>query len=160
LAREALTVAARRGAVATLGSGDGIRTGTTAGSVCRGAERDGPGSVAGVVQRATAALVDGANSAGVVVAVDDAHLLDDLSSLLVQHQMIRRAATVILTLRSGESAPDAVTGLWKDRYLDRCEVQPLSPDETAQLLEAALGGPVDSATAARLCAGPWQCVGP
>ncbi|MGW4341016.1 hypothetical protein ACWEK5_51040, partial [Rhodococcus koreensis] len=60
---EALTVAARRGAVAPLGSGDGIRTGTTAGSVRRGAERDGPGSVAGVVQRATAALVDGANSA-------------------------------------------------------------------------------------------------
>ncbi|MDF3312834.1 hypothetical protein P3H15_48780 [Rhodococcus sp. T2V] len=35
LAREALTVAARRGAVAPLGSGDGTRTGTTTGSVRR-----------------------------------------------------------------------------------------------------------------------------
>ncbi|GAA4475409.1 LuxR C-terminal-related transcriptional regulator [Rhodococcus olei] len=60
--------------------------------------------------------------------------------------------SVLLTLRSGESAPDAVTGLWKDGYLDRCEVQPLSEVETAELLEAVLGGPVDSATAARLCA--------
>ncbi|PBC35511.1 helix-turn-helix transcriptional regulator [Rhodococcus sp. ACS1] len=151
LAREALAVAARRGAttrwvpatasarVLPLGAFTGVLNVT-------GQDQSR------VVQRATSALVDGAGSAGVVVAVDDAHLLDDLSSLLVQQIVVRRAATVILTLRSGEPAPDAVTGLWKDGYLDRCEVQPLSEDETAELLEAVLGGPVDSATAARLSA--------
>ncbi|MFC7450419.1 LuxR C-terminal-related transcriptional regulator [Rhodococcus daqingensis] len=151
LAREALAVAARRGAVArwvpATASARVLPLGAFAG-VLTVTGRD----QSRVVQRATAALVDGAGTAGVVVAVDDAHLLDDLSSLLVQHLVIRRAATVLLTVRSGERAPDAITGLWKDGYLDRCEVQPLSEAETAELLEMVLGGPVDSATAARLCA--------
>lgn len=151
LAREALAVTVRRGAVArwvpATASARVLPLGAFAGVLnVTGQDQSR------VVQRATAALVDGAGSAGVVIAVDDAHLLDDLSSLLVQHLVVRRAATVVLTLRSGESAPDAVTGLWKDGYLDRCEVQPLSEAETAQLLEAVLGGLVDGATAARLCA--------
>lgn len=150
LAREALSVAARRGAtvrwVPATASARVLPLGAFAGLLnVTGQDQSR------VVQRATAALMDGAGSAGIVVAVDDAHLLDDLSTLLVQHLVVRRAATVILTLRSGESAPDAVTGLWKDGYLDRCDVQPLSQAETAELLEAVLGGPVDSATADRLC---------
>ncbi|MGW5153817.1 ATP-binding protein, partial [Rhodococcus koreensis] len=112
LAREALAVAVRRGAVArwvpATASARVLPLGAFAGVL----------NVTGqdpsrVVQSATAALVDGAGSAGVVVAVDDAHLLDDLSSLLVQQLVVRRAATVVLTLRSGEPASDAVTGLWK-----------------------------------------------
>ena len=38
----------------------------------------------------------------VVVGVDDAHLLDDLSALLVQQLVLRRAATVVMTVRTGE----------------------------------------------------------
>ncbi|WP_137874250.1 LuxR family transcriptional regulator [Rhodococcus sp. Q] len=149
LAQEALSLAARRGAltrwIPATASARALPLGAFSGVL----------SVTGqapslVVQRAIAALVDRAGRAGVVVAVDDAHLLDDLSSSLVQHLAVRRAATVILTLRSGESAPDAITGLWKDGYLDRCDVQPLSATETAALLELVLGGPVDSATSARL----------
>ncbi|MGH3624876.1 MAG: LuxR C-terminal-related transcriptional regulator, partial [Sciscionella sp.] len=88
--------------------------------------------------------------AGVVVGVDDAHLLDELSALLVQQLVLRRTVRVVLTLRGGEPAPDAVTTLWKDGHLRRVEVHPLSAGKTATLLEDGLGGPVDSADARRL----------
>ena len=48
---------------------------------------------------------------GVVIGVDDAHLLDELSATLVHQLVLRRAASVVLTLRSGEATPDAVTAL-------------------------------------------------
>ncbi|MGH3838854.1 MAG: helix-turn-helix transcriptional regulator, partial [Pseudonocardiaceae bacterium] len=86
----------------------------------------------------------------VIVGVDDAHLLDELSAMLVHQLVLRRAATLVLTLRTGETAPDAVTALWKDGHLPRMELQPLSAAETATLAEAALGGPVDTAAARRL----------
>jgi hypothetical protein len=50
----------------------------------------------------------------VVVGVDDAHLLDDLSAFTVHQLVARRLATVILTIRSGESPPDAITAIWKE----------------------------------------------
>ena len=42
-----------------------------------------------------------------------------------------------------ETAADAVTALWKDRYLLRREVQLLSQTATTSWVEAALGGSVD-----------------
>ncbi|MGH4002413.1 MAG: helix-turn-helix transcriptional regulator, partial [Pseudonocardiaceae bacterium] len=103
-----------------------------------------------LVRQASDALLAGAGRAGVIVGVDDAHLLDELSALLVHQLVLRRVASVVLTLRTGETAPDAVTALWKDGHLPRLELQPLSQDETAMLVEARLGGPVDSITARRL----------
>jgi DNA-binding NarL/FixJ family response regulator len=88
----------------------------------------------------------------VVVGVDDAHLLDDLSAFTVHQLVNRRLATVILTIRSGESPPDAITAIWKDHHLPRLELQPLSLEEIADLVEHVLGGPVDSFSAQRL----WQ----
>lgn len=106
----------------------------------------------GVVRAAAEAVVDGVGPANVVLGVDDSHLLDELSAAVVHHLVLHENATVVLTLRSGERAPDAVTRLWKDRHLERLELQPLSVAETVALLEAALGGVVDSTTGARLCA--------
>ncbi|MEO3758646.1 LuxR C-terminal-related transcriptional regulator [Mycobacterium sp. B14F4] len=88
----------------------------------------------------------------VVVGVDDAHLLDDLSAFTVHQLVTRGLATVIVTIRSGESPPDAITAIWKDHHLHRLELQPLSLDETTGLVELVLDGPVDSASARRL----WQ----
>jgi DNA-binding NarL/FixJ family response regulator len=103
-----------------------------------------------LVRQASEALLAGAGRLGVIVGVDDAHLLDELSAVLIHQLVLRRAAGVVLTLRTGERAPDAVTALWKDGHLPRLELQPLSQDETATLVEARLGGPVDSAAARRL----------
>ena len=88
----------------------------------------------------------------VVVGVDDAHLLDGLSAFVVHQLVTRRLATVILTIRSGETPPDAITALWKDNHLNRLELQPLSFEETTLLIERVLDGPVQSLCARRL----WQ----
>lgn len=103
-----------------------------------------------LVGQASQALLDGAGRSGVMIAVDDAHLLDELSAVLVHQLVLRRAASVVLTVRTGETAPDAVTALWKDGHLERLELQPLSATETGNLLEARLDGQVDSAVARRL----------
>ena len=97
-------------------------------------------------------LIGDARYGEVIVGVDDAHLLDDLSAFTVHQLVTRRLATVILTIRSGESPPDAITAIWKDQHLERLELQPLSPPEIADLVEHVLDGPVDSFSAQRL----WQ----
>jgi len=149
LAREALAASERRGTttrwVAATESARRVPLGAFAGVL--GAVVEDPTRV---LRRAGDELVAGAGSGGVVVGVDDVHLLDDLSALLVHQLVVRRTATVVVTMRTGEAVPDAVTALWKDEHLDRLEVQPLSETETGALLEAVLGGPMDSATAARM----------
>ena len=87
---------------------------------------------------------------GRVVAVDDAHLLDDASAATVRHVALSGRAAVVLTVRSGRAGPDAVTALWKDGTLPRIDLAPLAADEVRALVEAALGGLVDPLTAARL----------
>jgi DNA-binding NarL/FixJ family response regulator len=149
LAREAIAAARRRGAtvrwVAATASARALPLGIFADTV----------GVSGVdtthrIRAATDALLAGAGVAGVVIGVDDAHLLDDLSAVVIHQLVMRRVATLILTVRSAEPAPDSITALWKDAHLRRVEVQPLSESETGRLLEAALGGPVDTGAVRRL----------
>jgi DNA-binding CsgD family transcriptional regulator len=83
--------------------------------------------------------------------VDDAHLLDDRSAtLLVTLQQL--GVSLVLTVRTGGPAPDAVQVLWKDEYLQRVEIQPLSRDEIDHLLTDVLAGPVAPSTSERLFA--------
>lgn len=96
------------------------------------------------------ALVAGADRGGVLVVVDDGHLLDEISATLVHQLVVGGAAAVVLTVRTGEPAPDAVTAVWKDAHLDRLEVAPLSRAETADFLEVVLGGPVESGAMTRM----------
>lgn len=86
----------------------------------------------------------------VVVVVDDAHQLDPLSAFVVHQLVARRAAQVVITIRSEMQAPDIVTALWKDRSLRLLELQPLSRRESETLLESGLEGPVDAECARRM----------
>jgi DNA-binding CsgD family transcriptional regulator len=86
----------------------------------------------------------------VVVGVDDAHQLDDLSAFVVHQLVHRKLAKVIVTLRNREPTPDAITSLWKDCYVERIELPALSPAESSQLLTRVLKGPLDPETAQRL----------
>ena len=97
-------------------------------------------------------LIGDARHGDVIVGVDDAHLLDDLSAFTVHQLVTRRLATVILTIRSGETPPDAITAVWKEQHLERLELQPLSLSEITGLVEHVVGGTVDSFSAQRL----WQ----
>ncbi|MGO8964262.1 MAG: LuxR family transcriptional regulator, partial [Mycobacterium sp.] len=77
-------------------------------------------------------------------------LLDNLSAFVLQQLVLRRAATVIATIRTGAPAPDAVTALWKDGHLRRLDLQPLSRGESDALLQSALARPVNSVCAERI----------
>ena len=88
----------------------------------------------------------------VVVGVDDAHLLDGLSALVVHQLAQSGGARLVVTLRTGSEEPDAVTALWKDGLLARLDLEPLSAAATREVIETTLGGPVDARTAARF----WQ----
>lgn len=149
LAREALGAAGRRGIrtrwVTATASARALPLGAFAGLV----DDAGP-NPSRTLRHATDVLLDGTGPRGMIIAVDDAHLLDDLSAVLVHQLALQRRARVVLTIRSGETAPDAVTALWKDRHLPRLEVRPLSTEDTTTLLEAALGGPLDTASGRRL----------
>ncbi|HKP40051.1 helix-turn-helix transcriptional regulator [Mycobacterium sp.] len=84
---------------------------------------------------------------GTVIGVDDAHLLDQLSSTLIHQIAIERAGQIVATVRSGESVPDAVTALWKDNHLRRFELMPFTKKQSIALVEAVLGGTLEGLSA-------------
>ncbi|MDT5286683.1 MAG: hypothetical protein QOF88_1572 [Mycobacterium sp.] len=102
--------------------------------------------VRGVIEALTAAPA----GTTVVVCVDDVHLLDDLSTFVVEQIMQRGAAKLVLTVRDGEPIPTAVQEIWRDGQFGRLDLQPLSLDEATTLLSATLDGSVDPDAAARL----------
>lgn len=116
-----------------------------------------PGSgPADVLRQAAAAIAALGGARPLVLLVDDAHLLDDLSAMLVEQVTVSGAALVIATVRSGVAAPDAIVGLWKNDLVDRLEVLPLDQASVEGLLHTVLVGGVESVTVRRLvgaCAG-------
>jgi DNA-binding CsgD family transcriptional regulator len=91
-----------------------------------------------------------AGSGELLVAVDDAQWLDPASAALVHHVALHRGARVLVTVRTGEPAPDPITALWKDELVARIDLAPLATDEVGQVLSAALGGTVESETVRHL----------
>ncbi|MBE1546068.1 DNA-binding CsgD family transcriptional regulator/tetratricopeptide (TPR) repeat protein [Mycobacterium sp. OAS707] len=78
----------------------------------------------------------------VVVGVDDAHQLDDLSAFVVHQLVHRELAKVVVTVRNREATPDAITALWKDSYLERIQLAALTRQECDRLVRLVLNGPV------------------
>jgi DNA-binding CsgD family transcriptional regulator len=107
-------------------------------------------SPAGILRWAVDVLQEQAAGRPIVLAIDDAHLLDPPSAALIH--LIARAenATVLGTLRNGEQIPLPIRALWTDDLVDLVELGPLGPNETTGLLAAILGGPVDAGSSERL----------
>jgi len=149
LAREAMSLAAQRGWAVRWLAGTIAAQSIPLGACEQWADRlagDPLQLVGSVIAKVTASP----NGAPVLVVVDDARLLDNLSAFVLHQLVQRRAATVIATIRTGAPAPDAVTALWKDGHLRRLDLQPLSHGESDALLRSALGGPVSTACAERM----------
>lgn len=85
-----------------------------------------------------------------LVCVDDAHLVDDGTAAVIHAIAGHVDLRLLLTLRSGEDAPDAINGLWQDGTLGRIDLGPLPRPVMEQLMESLLAGPVDVATKHRL----------
>ncbi len=98
-----------------------------------------------VLQQAGKWMAERAGGRRVVLGIDDAHMLDDASAALLFHVVINGIAFVVATLSTCEPAPGPVTALWKEGIAERLEIQ-------AELIEAALAGPVEGLTTERL----WQ----
>lgn len=108
-----------------------------------------PGDAAAAVGRV---LDDLARRRPAVLGVDDAHLLDELSALVLHRVAVGRVVPVLVTVRDGHPAPDPVTALWKDELLPRRDLAPLDRTTTTELVARALAGPVETASAHRLWA--------
>jgi DNA-binding CsgD family transcriptional regulator len=85
-----------------------------------------------------------------VLVIDDAHLLDAASASTLHHFALHREIRLVVTVVDGAPAPDAVTALWKDDLLGYLPLSPLNENELAEVLTAALGGPVERRTVRHL----------
>ena len=103
-----------------------------------------------LLRRYGRAVAGRAGGRPLLLFVDDAHLLDGGSATLVHQLALTRAATVLVTVRSGEAVPDPVVALWKDGPAERIELGVLSDTTIEELLVKALGGPVDAASVRQL----------
>ncbi len=110
------------------------------------------GSSEGVdaVRRATAAIAGVGRGRPVLLVVDDAHLLDPVSAVVVHQVAERSEVFVIVVVRTGEPAPDPITALWKEAHAVRLDLAPLSRRDVDLVAEGALGGPVHSGLANEL----------
>ncbi len=101
------------------------------------------------------ALLDDGHSGDVVIGVDDAHLLDQLSATFLHQLALDRAVHIVATVRNGETVPDAITSLWKDGHLLRLELAPFSREQSIELIESVLDGPLEGLSADMI----WEASG-
>ena len=106
----------------------------------------GTSELAVLLSHAHTEIAARARTAGLLLVVDDAHALDEASALLVYQLVATGAAFVLATVRTGESVPDPITGLWKDGLATRIDLEPLTPADVHALAQAVLGGPAADAT--------------
>ncbi|WP_293242773.1 LuxR family transcriptional regulator [Mycolicibacterium sp.] len=149
LAREAVLAAAEAGQSVRSVAATATSQSIPLGAFARWTDDIG-GAPFALARRVVDALTADVPPHRLLVLVDDAHLLDELSALVV-HQLVQsRAATVIVTIRTGEAVPAAVTALWKDGLLHRSDIEPLTRGDADRLLSAALGARPDQECGAAL----------
>jgi DNA-binding CsgD family transcriptional regulator/tetratricopeptide (TPR) repeat protein len=153
LARDAVARAAAGGAVTLWAVGTATAASIPLGAVAHFVPLPQSGPMPSpfiLLQQAAHRLAAEADGHPLVVGIDDAHLLDPLSAVLVQQLALTGGARLVLTVRTGMAVPDALVSLWKDDVLGRFLVEPLSREQTSRLVHAALEGPVESVTLGRL----------
>jgi hypothetical protein len=86
------------------------------------------------------------------LVIDDAHLLDLSGAALAFHLANANAAFVCAVVREDAVPPDAITALWKELDAPRLDLAELGSAQGQEVLELALGAPVDHHSARAL----WQ----
>ena len=95
-------------------------------------------------------LTDRAQDRPTVVAVDDAHLLDE-ASLACLADLVHHSDVVFLgTARSTEPLSPDLTALWASEEVRRIDVEPLDQADTSELARQILGAPVHDDLATQL----------
>jgi DNA-binding CsgD family transcriptional regulator len=112
-------------------------------------------SPAGLLRWAVDGLHAESGDRPLLLAIDDAHLLDPPSAALA-HLLVREGATLLGTLRTAEPVPPPISALWTEGLLAHVELPALTEDESRELLAALVRGPVEAGSAqrlTRLCSG-------
>lgn len=98
------------------------------------------------LRQVAAAIKERAAGRPVALFVDDIHLLDEVSAALTLQLTSNDDVFLLATMRTAEVPPDAVIALWQDEIVQRMDLQPLAETTMEELLERALGGPVEAQT--------------
>jgi DNA-binding CsgD family transcriptional regulator/tetratricopeptide (TPR) repeat protein len=111
----------------------------------------GPFEVVDAVRNALVGIADPdghrpVRSVRPLLVIDDAHLLDPLSLVVVGQLLTNGAAFVLATARSTEELPDGLTSFWESGRANRIELGPHSRNQVDALVHIALGGVVEGAT--------------
>jgi ATP/maltotriose-dependent transcriptional regulator MalT len=102
---------------------------------------------------ALARLHERAGGGSFLLAVDDAHLLDEVSVALLHLAVTQTDIRVLVSIRGGRTdLPRGLMALWKDELLARLDVRPLDRDATESLVLAVLGSSVPTSVLDRI----WQ----
>lgn len=108
------------------------------------------GRLLNMVETVIADITAGSEGQRVLIVVDDAQFMDDLSAFVL-HQLVRRGqAKVIMTMRTEQATAESIHPLWQEANLLRLELQPLSRLHCDTLLGTALGGEIGATTAQRM----------
>jgi len=100
-----------------------------------------------VLQEVRRLLRSKSAAAPVLLVVDDADQLDELSVQVIS-QMVRARDAVVVATATDVLRPDPeVLSLWADGHLERIDVEALLPEETRTLMERLLGGRVSEPAA-------------
>ena len=105
---------------------------------------DGQASTVALFEETRQALHERHHGHRVVTVADDASLLDAASLALLGYLAAQGTIFLIATVRSGEPVPDLLTGLWRDRRVERVDLADLSRTQLDTLLHLALGGPIEA----------------
>ena len=110
----------------------------------------GPAAQGDLLRYYARELVATAEGRPLLLVVDDAHLLDDGSSMLMQQLSLNETATVIACIPTAgpaiEKFADPTVVLWKDHGATRIELSTFGEDVIDELLRRVLGGPIDAAS--------------
>lgn len=86
------------------------------------------------------------NGAAVLLAVDDAHHLDDASAGVLAEVISAGWATVLAAARPRPGLPQPLDQLWYDGLAERVDLRPLNREQIDEVLAYVLDGTVPAAT--------------
>jgi DNA-binding CsgD family transcriptional regulator len=118
--------------------------------VLAGAGASDPATLLQMFSTAFDLLAAGRDASTFVLAIDDAHLLDDTSAALVHQMAGSGRAFVVSSIVTGAQLPDGIDALWRSGRVERIELAGLDSAGAGAFCSATLGGIVDAPTRRRL----------
>src|SRR5438270_1539545 len=103
-----------------------------------------------LLRRLSEALRGRGGDARPVLAVDDAHLLDDASAALVLELARSDGPFLLVGVRAGEALPESVGALWREGTAQLVELGALTRPDVDELLTVGLGAPVEPVSLSQL----------